>query len=476
MFKEFGMILGLAWISGVHASPVTVTQTKSAAETADAISTVMKAENNHTFTGSPVTLKLNAADVHDVLRMIGEASGFNIVIHPAVQGKLTLSLEQVPWDQALDVVLTTLKLGAERTNSVLRVMPREMLIAEKQDEINAKKVSAATTPRITRVFPVSYADLSQLSTLLQSFATAQSATPGESGVPTTIIVDQNTQSLIVRDSAENVERIRKMIELLDVQTPQVLIETKVVSATEGFNKTLNGNFAAGGSSVGFAFNGPQAALAGTTLGLPDATKGFGTATNLTFGLFQRTNISAALNLAESENKAKVITSPRTVVLSGKSSTVSQQSTQGVLLITPATNQTLATQSITTIAATTSLTVTPKVTNDGSIFMKLDLKRDVINLSNKDAPVVEPRTINTEVIVESGGTLVIGGISNMDKTDSETGIPFLRKIPLIGWLFGGETHLNSKSELMFFVSPRILNQKKAGITTDTAQAGDAPAKL
>ncbi len=455
-------------------SAVTAAESKAAPESTDAISTVLKAANEKKFTGSPITLKLNSADVHDVLRMIGDASGFNVVVHPSVQGKLSLELDQVPWDQALDVVLTTLKLGAERTGSILRVMPRDMLLAEKQAEIDEKRVSAATAPRITRVFPVSYADLGQLSGILQSFASSQSNTPGASGIPTTIISDQNTQSLIVRDTVENVERIRKMIEILDVQTPQVLVETKVVEASDGFNRGMNGNLAFGRPDFGFAFNGPQAALAGTAIAMTAKGGGSG-ASNLNLGIFPKSgfNLSAFLNIAESEDKAKVVSTPRTVVLSGKSSTITQVTS--VAVNQTVTNGNVTTQSLATVSATTRLTVTPRVTNDGSVFMKLDMNRDVLNTTNPLLPSAEPRTMNTEVIVESGGTLVIGGILQLDQTDHEEGFPILRKIPILGTLFGSETHLQTKSELMFFVTPRILNQKKAGITVENAKAADiAPA--
>src|SRR5690606_16007227 len=144
--------------------------------------------------------------VHEVLRMISDASGFNVVIHPSIQGKLTMSLEQVPWDQALEVVLTTLKLSAERSNSVLRILPRDVFLSEKTQELEEKRLSSSVAPRITRVFPISYADLNELSTLLLSFANSQNATPGSGGVPSTILTDRTTQSLIIRDTAENLER------------------------------------------------------------------------------------------------------------------------------------------------------------------------------------------------------------------------------------------------------------------------------
>ena len=453
---------------------IEVLRTQSSANPVDdTLSTIMQASQEKKFTGSPITLKLKDADVHEVLRLISETSGFNIIIHPSVTGKLTLSLEQVPWDQALDVVLTTLKLGAERNESVLRVMPREMLVAEKQADIDAKKISAAAAPRVTRIFPVSYADLSQLSSLLTTFANAQNNSPGSSGVPTTIIIDQNTQSLIVRDTLENVDRIKKMIEILDVQTPQVLLESKVVEATEQFTRTIGGNIIGGGTQLASGFNGG-------TIGTSALTNVTGAASSKggAFSLFSNFSISkfpislnAVINMSDEDDTTKILSSPRTVVLSGKTSTITQaqsayvnQTTivSGVSQITPV-----------TITANTKLSITPRVTNDGSVFMKLDLTKDV--LTNGSTPVVNPRSIQTEVIVESGSTLVLGGVLSLDDQKSEVGFPGLRNIPIVGWLFGSTTTNKTKTELMFFITPRILNQKKSGIINTEGAAPAAAAQ-
>ena len=450
----------------IHIPDVKGAQPKSAVETdRDAITSIMSAESTQKFTGSPITLSLKDADIHEVLRLISETSGFNIVIHPSVTGKLTLSLDHVPWDQALDVVLTTLKLGAERNESVLRVLPKDMLLREKQDEIDQKKLTAVAAPRITRVFPVSYAELAPLSALLLNYINAQVA--GGSGTPATILIDANTQSLIVRDTSENVERIRKMIQLLDVQTPQVLIEAKTVEASEDFSKDLEGQLNILGASnrdnYAIGFNAPTGsgnALAGT----PAVSGGGGAnrSNGILLTLGNTIGISANLTYAERLSKVKVVSSPKTVVLSGKSSNITQSTAYSVSITSPGGAGIAATTTTVSATAITKLDVTPRVTNDGSVFMKLSLSRDVLNLNNANAPIAEPRTLNTEVIVDSGNTLVVGGILNLDENHTEQGFPILRKIPLIGWLFGSEIDSKVKRELMFFITPRILNQKKTSI--------------
>jgi len=407
--------------------------------------------NDTRFTGSPITLKLKDADIADVFRMISETSGFNIVIHPDVKGTITLSLEDVPWDHALNVVLTTLKLGAERKDNVMRIIPKEMLINEKRQDLETKRLAESSAPRVTRIFPISYADLGEISGVVSKFCDDNNIT---GAAPVTVITDKASQSLIVRDTAERLEKIAKLIELVDVQTPQVLIEAKVLEATEQFSKDLGGSLGVGGSKMALGFNGPQD-LAGTSILLPSsANPAAGAFAGLTSGL------NATLRMAESENSVKVISNPKTVVLSGKSANINQAQTIAKTLVTPATPTAPATSSIVQVTANTRLDVTPRVTNEGSVFLKLNLNRDVIHIETDGTPALEPRTMSTEVIVESGNTLVIGGVLNIDENEASGGMPILRKIPLIGWLFGSETYKNLKSELMFFVTPRILNQRKA----------------
>lgn len=427
--------------------------------------------NETRFTGSPITLKLKDADVADVFRMISETSGFNIVIHPDVKGTITLSLEEVPWDHALNVVLTTLKLGAERKDNVMRILPKEMLMTEKRQDLETKRLAESSAPRVTRIFPISYADLGEISGVVSKFCDDNNLT---GAAPVTVITDKASQSLIVRDTAERLEKIAKLIELVDVQTPQVMIEAKVLEATEQFSKDLGGSLGVGGSKMGMGFNGPQD-LAGTSILLPSsANPAAGAFAGLTSGL------NATLRMAESENSVKVISNPKTVVLSGKTASINQAQTIAKTLVTPATPTSPATSSIVQVTANTKLSVTPRVTNEGSVFLKLDpslvtrgsvflkldLNRDVIHIETDGTPALEPRTMNTEVIVESGNTLVIGGVLNIDENEASGGMPFLRKIPLLGALFGSETYKNLKSELMFFVTPRILNQRKAISAEDT----------
>ncbi len=413
------------------------------------------------FTGSPITLKMKDADVREVMRLISEASGFNVVLSPEVRGSVTVSLEEVPWDQALEVVLNTLGLVAERNESVLKIMPKEALLRQKQAEIEGQRVAKQGATRITRVFPVSYADPASLQGLLKQYATSIGQETG--GLAPVILVDQNTQSLIVQDTEEGIERVKKVIRLLDVQTPQVIIEAKVIDASEGFSRSLDGKFQVTAGQSSASINGGLAgATSPGTGGAGAAAGGSRNANTFRFGIGNTFSLNALLNYSEGENRAKVISTPRVLVLSGKQATITQGSNLAVRQVTAQANGTTL-ETINFVPYNTNLNVTPRATNDGSVFMKLSLSRDTVFTDTNGQTAVAPRNINTEVIVESGNTLVIGGVQSMSESENSAGFPFLRKIPILGWLFGSENSTNDKNELMFFVTPRILNSRG---TTET----------
>ncbi|MGK5087779.1 type IV pilus secretin PilQ [Bdellovibrionota bacterium FG-2] len=428
------------------------------------------------FIGKPVTLQVRDADVNDVLRLIADASGFNVIVGDDVKGKVTLSMVDVPWDQALDVVLRTMKLGAERSNNLLRIVTLSNLTTEKTQELQAKKAAQASAPRVTRVFPISYADPNDLQVLLVKFGAQQGSGGGTAGDAASggasVQVDKRTNNIVVQDIPENIERMKKLVELLDTQTPQVMIEAKVVEASENFSKSLSGNLGIGATSgkyfasVGGGAN-PTDALVGTPGVFSDGNAiGTGPTGNNRFGvslLAGAFRINALLNLAESESQIRLVSAPKTVVLNKQSATI----VQGTPVLVPK-GATIAGVGNTVIpevqSANLSMTVKPTVTNDGNVLMDLTVTRDVPQSLGGGQSGIGSRSMTTSVVVESGTTLVIGGIYTMRTNQESSGFPILRKIPLIGWLFGSESSATDKSELFFFITPRILNVKEAGISS------------
>ena len=434
------------------------------------------------FIGKHITLQFRDADAVDVFRLIGEASGFNIVLGSDVSGKVTLSLVDVPWDLALDTLLTSLRLGAERSNNVLRISSLSSLTSEKQEELRAKQASQATAVRVTKIFSISYAKPSDLLVILKQFGSASPASlggPGIGGSATNIIVDERTNSIIVQDTPDNIERMKKLIALLDTQTPQILIEAKVIEATESFGKTIGGSIGGGRSSSEQAvasFNGsnpvdPLIGSAssifpnGSSVATASANSGALGLSNIlngpTFGLFSGLRITSLLNIGESESQIKIVSSPKLVVLNKQAANI----VQGTPVLVPGTT----TQNGVTIPANTvqsanlSLTVTPTVTNDGNIMMDLGITNNIPIPFAGGLGGVGTRSITSKVVSESGATLVIGGIFNDRVSHNESGFPFLRKIPILGHLFGSEADSTDRSELFIFITPRILNEKESGLS-------------
>lgn len=431
---------------------------------------VATSQKTKQFTGKPVTLQVRDADVQDVLRLIGEASGFNIVIGPGVAGKLTLSLIDVPWDQALDIVLSTLKLGAERNHNVLRVVTLADLTAEKQAQQVAKLAQEAAAPRITRLFPISYANPDEMLPLLKDFGKS-----GPGGSEPQLKVDKRTNSILAQDITDNLDRMSKIVELLDTQTPQVLIEAKVVEASENFSRDINGRLGFGDPNEGQLGKYTASFNAGEPIAdLITPTSSLGSGGNAGSFNFSPVvgfipgvqRLNAFLAIGESEQQVKIVTSPRTVVLNKEKADISQSIPVAVFTSTfdPDTNAT--TTAVSFIEAKINLGVTANVTNDESVLLDLDITRDVplsVSSGANSATGVGKRSMKTKVLVENGSTLVIGGIYLADQTESEGGFPFLRKIPLIGWLFGNQSSAIRRSELFFFVTPKILNRRAAGFT-------------
>jgi type IV pilus assembly protein PilQ len=431
------------------------------------------AQSNKVYIGRKITLQFRDAPVVDVFRLIGETSGFNIVLGPDVTGNITLSLIDVPWDLALDTVLNTLKLGAERTGSVMRVATLASITQEKQQILAAKAASEASAPRVTRIFPISYASPTSLVPLLQKFGAGNAGSGVANSRQDSILVDERTNSIVIQDISENIDRMAKIIELMDRPTPQVLIEAKIVEATEEFSKDLSGSLGAGTQDTtgryfkGFSRNGDMRDPLTTgpldtvsTASPPINQIGMG----LKFNSLANFRLNALLNLNEAESKIKVISSPRTVVLNKEKASIIQ-GTPVLVPVTTLVNQVPILGS-SVQSANLSLGVTPTVTNDGNVLLDLNVSSDTPKSIGEGQSGIGSRNITTKVVAESGSTLVIGGVYTQSKTRNEGGIPFLRKIPLLGLLFGSQVDIDNKSELFIFITPRILNEKDSSIASET----------
>ena len=432
----------------------------------------LDASSTKRYVGRHITLQVKDGDVVDIFRLIGETSGFNMVIGSDVTGKLNLSLVDVPWDLALDTILNTNKLGAERTGNVLRVAQLTTLTQEKIAQQLAKVAADNSAPRVTRIFPLSYATGASLMPVLTRFGGGTAGVQGSTVARDTIIVDDRTNSLIIQDTADNLERMAKIIKLLDRQTPQVQIEAKVIDASENFSRAMNGAFGLtadpswGGLGSSFLQGLSDPALPGNA-GQPSPAGANSLGMKLKIGALAGLRLSAILSLQEAEGRSRAISSPRTVVLNKQAATI----VQGIPVLVPVTVQTQngSAPSSEVRSANLSLTVTPTVTNDGNIVMTLSIANDIPKSLGNGNNGISNRNISTQVVAESGSTIAIGGIYTSSENSDEAGIPLLRKLPIIGALFGSESHNTSRTELFIFVTPRVLNEEVMSNDLETKQS-------
>ncbi|MBT3584767.1 MAG: type IV pilus secretin PilQ [Halobacteriovoraceae bacterium] len=424
------------------------------------------------YIGKRVSFNVKAVSVEDILKMIAEVSGFNIILTSEVKelDPLSLSLTNVPWDQALDTILGLYRLVAKKNGIILMIETLEKATADKKKEVEAKRLTEKEEPLVTKVFPISYADVRSLATLLKEYSTKERGSIG---------TDKRTNSIIIKDTSDVIEKVKKIVEVLDTQTPQVQIAAKIVEVNEAYL----GRF---GLTNGLQFQyDPIGSLGedlpggignGTPGGTADSGPGFrfssaptngnGLIFGVDIGRFGRVfALNLALELMESESKGRVISSPKVVTQNKQKASITSERTVGIAESTSVQADGSIQVQFASVKAQITLEVTPQVTNEGSISLEVNIIREGFETQVGLAPpVLFKRNVKTNVLVDNGSTVVLGGLYQYTTSESHSGIPFLKDIPLIGWLF--RTPFNpekTKDELIIFVTPRIINQEEAGIS-------------
>ncbi len=414
------------------------------------------------YVGRRISINVRDIPVVDVLNMIADTSGFNIIIDQKVSGlpPITLSLTNVPWDQALDTIMKLSKLVAEKNANILIMKTAQQAAEEQKLAAEAVKQKETLEPLVTRIFLINYAAMGDIKTVLADYLTKDRGK---------IQVDDRTNSLIVRDTVDAIDRMKKIVETLDTQTPQILIEAKIVEASENYSKRI-------GLTRGLSF-GYDPVI--NTTGRTPVGPGFSfstapgadapTVAGLTIGIYKRlTNLSFNLEMMEQESKVRVVSSPRVVTQNKKAATLSANDSTSFSTSTVVNGA--VTSNFSSVNALTSLNVTPQVTNDGAINLTVAISKS--SFGTVPAPGAPPdvatRTVSTNVLVDNGSTVVIGGLYTNAESNIVAGIPYLKDLPLVGWLFRNPFNTtNSRSELVVFITPRILNQDEAGFSDKRA---------
>jgi type IV pilus assembly protein PilQ len=416
----------------------------------DVPETFIAIDENAKYIGSRISLNVKDAELSDVINLISKVSGKNFVLASTGQGgggKVTMNVRNVPWDQVLAIVLFNNKLGYQKVGDVYRINPASELNAELQASIANAQAVRTLAPLETRIVPLSYARATEVLTNIGDFKTERGK----------ISVDARTNSLVVTDISEAVEKIRQYVESVDKQTTQILIEARIVEATQDFNRTIGLNWTLGQYTAG-QFDSGIFAVNNEAIP-PPAQLGF--RYNLTDNLDA---IDALLNLTETQSTTRTLASPRVTVLDNRTAKISQTDRYPYQVATE--------DGITTQFADVpiELSVTPSATSDGFVLMKVNVKRgSAVQTGSTSAPVVNERQADTELLVESGKTAVIGGLFKEDTSETEVGIPWLKGLPVLGPLFrASKISTANMNELMIFISPRIVNPDRAFLANQASE--------
>ncbi len=444
------------------------------------VSQVRAQEGNAGYSGRRISLDLKDADIHNILRLLADVGHVNVVTADDVGGSVTIRMNDVPWDQALDVVLSAKGLGMVRTGNLIRVAPLDKLQKERELRVAKQRSDLDLQPLEMRLIPISYATAQELSARAKELLSPRGS----------ITVDERTNMLIVRDVTGNVSRIEQLVRLLDLQTPQVLIEARIVEATSNYLRQVGiqwggdttfseatGNptglafpsrvTAAGGASDG---NTPTAGLSpfSTTVpnpnfavNLPAAVgTGQGGALGLALGSIDNNfNLNLRLSAAETSGLVRIVSSPRVLTLNNKEARINQ----GTLI--PFSQVSAQGVQTTFQEAKLQLLVKPHVTADGSVAMHMKVNRDEPNFNQtaaNGAPTILKREAETDLLVMDGHTAVIGGIYTRNTGRSVAQVPFFGDIPILGVLFQSRTANDTRNELVVFITPRIVNRAETSI--------------
>ena len=447
------------------------------------------------YSGQKLSLNFQSIDVRAVLQVIADFTKFNIVTSDTVTGTVTLRLEDVPWDQALDIILQSKALAMRKNGNVIWVAPKADIAAREKLELESQKVTESMEPLRTRSYQINYAKAADIAAQLMlgspGSGTASGAllpptlTPGAStGLVTgrilssrgSVFAEARTNQVFVTDAADRLEQVQQYIAKVDIPLRQVLIEARLVIASDGFGKSLGvklGGLDAGGGSVlggsnrstfGTNLNNAIAAsgLSGTKvvstdtfLNLP-AKSTAAAVPSIAFTLFNSASsqlIGLELQAIESTSKGKVVSSPRVLTMDQQPAIVEQGTEIPYLQATSS-----GATSVSFRKANLKLEVTPQITPDGALILTLDVTKDAIGIPTTAGYTIETKHVKTQALVENGGTVVIGGIYETEETTSEDKVPFFGDIPVIGNLFKTKTVGSKKTELLVFITPKIVLDK------------------
>jgi len=397
------------------------------------------------FSGAPMSLNFPKIELRTALQLIADFSGVNMVVSDSVSGSLSLRLNQVPWDQVLYTVLQTKGLGQQTLGDVLWVAPLVELAAKEKAALEGRVALQALEPLQTRAFAMNYAKAQDLLVPLLSSTGVVSNTPAPRLLSArgSAMVDVRTNQLFLTDVADKLAQVELLIQRIDIPQRQVLIEARIIEASDSFATSLGVRMSRGDNNSSLiklpaqGFQGQEAPTLALSL----------------FNASKTRMLALELSALEAEGLGRVVASPR-LVTADQAKAMIEQGTELPYQVAAGNGAT----SIAFRKANLRLEVTPRITPEGNITMDLDVHKDSVGQSTPAGFAIDTKHVSTQVRVEDGGTVMIGGIYETTDSQNLAGVPGLRQLPGLGWLFGNRSNQRSKQELLIFLSPKMLTQR------------------
>jgi type IV pilus assembly protein PilQ len=435
------------------------------------------------YSGEKLSLNFQNIEVRSLLQVIADFTNFNIVTSDTVTGAVTLRLKDVPWDQALDIILQAKGLGMRKAGNVLLIAPKDELAAKDKLELESRNAVQNLEQVRTQDFKLNYARASDIAAgLIGTGAAGSTKILSARG---SVIAEQRTNQLFVTDIPSKLEQVQSLIAKLDIPVRQVLIEARIVEATDTFGKSLGVKLGGGdlraqnGGNGGYQISGSNRAAIGTNYGnavasagaggtvdtsgnfvsLPASTLGVANAAaSFAVSIFNAAAnrfLTLELSALEADGKGKIVSSPR-VVTADQTKALIEQGTEFPYQVATSSGAT----SLAFRKANLKLEVTPQITPEGNIILDLDVNKDSRGETTAAGIAIDTKHIKTQVLVENGGTVVIGGIFTMDESVNETKVPVLGDVPYLGNLFKTRTRNSRKQEMLVFITPKMISDRTA----------------
>lgn len=414
------------------------------------------------FEGAPISLDFQDVPVRQVLQIIAQVNGFNLVTTDTVTGNVTISLSGVPWDQALAMILKIKGLDKRMEGNILLIAPSEELTARETQQLQSKQQVAELAPLVSENIQINYAKATEMSTILKSGEGSILSSRGS------VTVDERTNTLLVRDTQTSIDEAKNMIEVLDIPIRQVLIESRMVTVRDNFDEQLGVRWGfsdqQGDDGVSGSLEGADTIAGGNIPSIADrlnvnlpVSNPAGRIGLQVASLVDGTILDLELSAMETENKGEIIASPRITVANQREAYIEQGTEIPYVQATSS-----GATSVEFKKAVLSLKVTPHITPDNRVILDLvvtqDTRGETVSTSTGPAVAIDTQEISTQVLVENGETIVLGGIFQHTSTDDVNKVPLLGDLPFVGNLFKNSTRIDEKRELLIFVTPKILTNK------------------